>query len=290
MFHQLTLQAQIKVSEDFEPFYDGLYQAFVKWSPGDAFSLSAGRVDFLFDGLERSISSTKIVTFERGLLVNQLLPREVVGVVVEGKPGELAYRAGILSGSIEEEFTEFKGGVGVIAGLGYKLPLFYETGSVHLDYLFNDGNASNSALKPYDQVFSLWHQGQAGPFGLGVDLTWGHGLGARPAVFGVTVLPTYVFAKDVIRKGDALQAVLRYQFATSDGNNGLQLPERYEAEVIPGGFGDRYHAVYAGLNYLIFGDRLKLMTGAEYSLMHDSAHDGGEFDGLTYLVGMRVYF
>jgi len=290
LFHQLTLQAQIKVSHDFEPFYDGLYQAFVEWSPRDAFSLSLGRVDFLFDGLERSVSSTKIVTFERGLLVNQLLPGEVVGAVVEGKPGAFTYRAGVFSGSIEEEFTEFKGGVGAFAGVGNQLPLFYETGSLHLDYLFNNGNPSNNALEPYDHVVSLWHQGQAGPFGLGVDLTWGHGLGARPAVFGVTVLPTYVFAKDVIRKGDALQAVLRYQFATSDGDNGLQLQERYEQEVVPGGLGDSYHAVYAGLNYLIFGDRLKLMTGVEYSAMHDSAHDGGEFDGWTYHAGLRVYF
>ncbi len=46
----------------------------------------------------------------------------------------------------------------------------------------------------------------------------------------------------------------------------------------------------AGINYLLFGDRLKLMTGAEYSVMHDSAHDGGEFDGWTYLVGARVHF
>jgi hypothetical protein len=290
LFHQFTVQAQIKVSESFDPFYDGLYQAFVEWTPNEAVSLRLGRVDFLFNGLERSVSSTKIVTFERGLLVNQVMPREVVGALVEGKPGDFSYRAGIFSGSIEEEFTEFKGGVGVVAGVGYKLPLFYETGSLHLDYLFNDGNPSNNALEPYDHVFSLWHQGQAGPFGLGVDLTWGHGVDARPAVFGVTVLPTYVFAKDVIRKGDAFQAALRYQFAVSDGDNGLQLQQRYEQEVVPAGFGDRYQAVYAGINYLIFGDRLKLMTGAEYSVMHDSAHDGGEYHGLTYLVGMRLYF
>ena len=47
LFHNFTVQAQIKISEDFDPFYDGLYQAFVKWSPGEAFSLAAGRMDFL---------------------------------------------------------------------------------------------------------------------------------------------------------------------------------------------------------------------------------------------------
>jgi hypothetical protein len=68
------------------------------------------------------------------------------------------------------------------------------------------------------------------------------------------------------------------------------LQSRYEQEVVPDGFGDRYQAVDAGINYLIFGDRLKLMTGGEYSVMHDSAHDGGESDGWTYVAGVRVYF
>ena len=121
-----------------------------------------------------------------------------------------------------------------MAGVGYNLPLFYAEGSLHLDYLYNNGNPSNNAFKPYDHILSLWHQGQSGPFGLGVDVTFGHGTG-RPheSVFGVTVLPTYVFAKNVIRKGDALQAALRYQYAVSDGDNGLQLQQRYEQEVVP---------------------------------------------------------
>jgi hypothetical protein len=59
---------------------------------------------------------------------------------------------------------------------------------------------------------------------------------------------------------------------------------------VPAGFDDRYQAVYAGINYLIFGNRLKLMAGAEHSEMLDSAHDGGEFSGWTCLAGVRVYF
>lgn len=290
LFHDFTVQAQMKFSEDFDPVYGGLFQAFVKWSPSEAFSLAAGRLDFLFGGLERGVSSTRLATFERGLLVNQLLPGEVVGVGAKAKSGEFSFRAGGFSGSIEREFTSFEGGFGATAGVGYDLPLFYKEGSLHLDYLYNNGNPSNNALEPYDHVVSLWHEGRAGPFALGLDLTWGHGLDARPAVFGITVLPTYVVAKHVLRKGDALQAVLRYQFAASDGDNGLQLQSRYEQDVVPGGFGDHYHAVYIGLNYLIFGDHFKLMTGAEYSLMHDSAHDGGAFAGWTYLAGVRMFF
>jgi phosphate-selective porin OprO/OprP len=290
LFHDFTVQVQMKFSENFDPIYDGLYQAFVKWTPAEAFSLGAGRLDFLYAGLERTISSTKIPTFERGLLVNQLMPHEIVGAVAQGEAGVFSYRAGVLSGSIGQEFTSFEGGFGAVAGVGCELPLFFESGSLHLDYLYNNGNPANNALEPYDHVISLWHQAATGPFALGVDLTCGHGLDARPAVLGVTVLPTFVFAKNVIRKGDALQAAMRYQFAVSDGNNGLQLQSRYEQKVVPDGFGNRYQAVYAGINYLIFGDRFKLMGGAEYSLMHDSADDGGAFNGWTYLAGVRVYF
>jgi phosphate-selective porin OprO and OprP len=290
LFHDFTVQAQMKFSEDFDPIYDGLYQAFVKWSPDEAFSLSAGRVDFSFAGLERSISSTKIATFERGLLVNQLLPGEVVGTVAQGQSGDWSYRAGIFSGSIDQEFTSFAGGFGAVAGAGYQLPLFYANGSLHLDYLYNNGNPSNDAFEPYDHNLSLWHQGQSGPFSLGVDVTAGHGIEGRTSVLGVTVLPTCVFLKDLVRKGDALQAVLRYQYAVSDGDNGLQLQSRYEQEVVPGGVGNAYHAVYAGINYLIFGDRLKLMNGVEYSVMKDSALGHDSFNGWTFFSGVRVYF
>src|SRR5215471_11128413 len=125
------------------------------------------------------------------------------------------------------------------------------------------------------------------PFGMGADLTWAHGLGDRPAAFGITLLPTYVIAKNLLSKKDVLQAVLRYQFAASNKDNGLQLQQRYEQEIMSGGAGDHYHAIYGGINYLIFGDRLKLMTGVEYSTMHDSAHDGGAFNGWTYFAGVR---
>lgn len=290
LFRRFVVHGQMVISEDFDPFYNGLYQAFLKWSPGEAFSLSAGRLDFLFIGLERTVSSNKIATFERGLLANQIMPGEVVAAVMEWRPGEFSYRVGVFSGSIKQEFTSFEGGVGAVAGVSYDLPLFYESGSIHLDYLFNDGNPASNALRPYDHIVSLWHQGQKGPFGLGVDLTWADGLEARPPVFGLSALPTYDFLKGLIRKRDLLQAVLRYQFSASDGNNGLQLQNRYEREAAPGQFGDRYQAIYAGINYLVFGDRFKFMAGAEYSAMNDSANDGGDFAGWTFFAGMRVFF
>jgi hypothetical protein len=136
----------------------------------------------------------------------------------------------------------------------------------------------------------LWHQGRIGPFGLGVDLTAGHGLDGRKSVFGVVLLPTWVLKENLLRTGDSLVAVLRYQYAVSDGENGLQLQERYEEKVGPGGYGNAYQAIYAGLNYLIYGDRFKLMAGSEYAVMQDTADDGGSYRGWTHQAGVRVYF
>jgi phosphate-selective porin OprO and OprP len=290
LFHNLTLHGQIKISDDFNPVYNGLYQAFVRWSPSKKFTMSAGRLDFLFVGLERSISSTRIVTFERSLLTNQLLPHEVVGAVAQGKSGNLTWRTGVFSGNIEQEFTNFSGGFGAVADVGYELPLFYSEGSLHLEYLYNNGNPSDNALEPYNHVLSLWHQGRSGPLSLGTEIIAAHGLEGHRSVIGITVLPTLVLWKNVVFKGDALEAILRYHYAVSNGENGLYLQQRYEQKIVPGGAGDHYNALYGGINWLIYESRLKLMTGVEYSAMKDTAEDGGTYKGWTYLAGGRIYF
>lgn len=289
MFHEWKLHTQIKVAEDFSPFYDGIYQAYVEWNPNESFSARVGRVDFLYAGLERTVSSTRIRVFERGLLVNQVMPAEVVGVLVTGEANTVSYHAGIFSGSIEDEFTDFSGGVGAVVGIGWNLPLFYDEGGIHLDYLFNDGDSGNNALEPYDHIVSLWHRGSVGAFDVGVDFTWANGLESLPAAWSLTVLPTWVFAENLLRDGDALQAVFRYQLAGSDGDNGLQLQRRYEQEVASGVFGDRYQAWYAGLDYLVMGDRLKFMVGVECAEMDDRADEGGDFKGATWMAGVRMY-
>ena len=50
LFHDFTVQVQMKFGENLDPVYDGLYQAFVKWSPAEAFTLSVGRLDLTTPG------------------------------------------------------------------------------------------------------------------------------------------------------------------------------------------------------------------------------------------------
>ncbi len=288
---QYALDLQMHISDDFSPVYDGLYTASIKWSSSEKrFSAMLGRLDYVYTGLERSTSSKKIVTFERGQLVGQLMPGEVVGLYTQSKLNSLTINAGIYSGEIGDEFSDFSAGLAAGLGLSGELLLGYESGSLHLDYLYNDGDAQNTAFEPYQQIASLWHQGTRGAFSMSMDFTFGgQGLEGRPDVYGLTLIPSYDLLHDGWISGDKLQLAARYQIARSEGDNGLNIPRRYEREVVDGA-GDRYQATYLGLNYLLYGDRLKLMAGAEYANMDDEADDGGDFSGWTYLAGLRLYF
>src|SRR5262249_39653944 len=136
LYRHWTVELQMKSSEDLQPFYDGLYQAFVQWAPNDSLELTVGRLDCLFPGLERSTSSNRIVPVERGLVANQVTPAEAVGAFVEGRQRAWSYRGAVMSGTIDREFTDWSGGVGFSAGAGVDLPLLYAEGTLTLDYLY----------------------------------------------------------------------------------------------------------------------------------------------------------
>jgi len=291
LYDDYVIDIQMHINDSFSPVYDGLYTASLNWKPsGKKGSLILGRLDYVYTGLERSTSSKKLVTIERGLLAAQLMPGEVVGVHSETQMGGLSLRPAVYSGQIGDEFSDFSAGAAYGLGLSYPVSAFYDKGTFTLDVLYNDGNVSNNAFEPYRQIISIWHQGQKGRFRLGVDLTAGQGeFSGAPDVFGLTLIPTYDIADNVLLGGDRLQIATRYQYVASDGENGLSIPRRYEREVTVGK-GDRYDAIYLGLNYLIYGDRLKLMAGAEYAELRDRASDGGDYQGWTYLAGLRFYF
>ncbi len=288
---ELLFQAQMHVNADLSPVYKGLYVGFFKWAPKQKdISISLGRLDYVYTGLERTTSSKKMVTSERGLLVNQLMPGEVFGLYSKTKIGTHSVQAGLFTGSTKEEFGDFSSGQAVMLGIGHELPLFYDKGNLHLDYLYNDGDRDNSSFKPYRNVVSIWHQGSVGSYALGIDFTSGSGgLDGQSSVWGLTLLPTYELSQNLFIGGDALQLALRYQYAESDESNGLLLPKRYEQEVAIGG-GDNYQAFYLGLSYLLNSDKLKLMAGAEYAEMDDPINDGGDYQGWTYFAGLRLYF
>ena len=289
-FQNFTLQAQMFIKNDGGSLYGGLYEGFIKWSPDKVdFSLSIGRLDYLFTGFERSRSSKRINAIERGLLVNQVMPAEVVGAHLRGKEGRFSYHAGWFSRSIEEEFDDFNSGSATVVGIAYDTALFYEKGSLHLDYLHSPGQPGDNAFRPYRHVASLWHHGESGRLKMGVDLTVAQPLESGGHVFGLTIEPSWVLTNELFGNNDPLQVVMRYQYATSSRDNGLTLQRRYEQKVTTGE-GDNYNAVYTGLNYFLYGHKLKLMAGGEYAHMKDDAKDGGKYSGWTWFGAVRLYF
>jgi phosphate-selective porin OprO/OprP len=298
LFKQFTLEAQISLNDDFDPVYESLYDAYIKWENFEKnFTISTGRLDYVYTGMERSTSSKKIKTMERALLVNQIMPGEVVGIYTTGNNDALSYQTGVFSGSIEDKFTSFEGGFGVLLGVGNEMPLFYKNGTIHLDYLYNNGDENNNAFKPYEHIVSLWHQGQKGPIGIDIDLTVASGVDDQSDVFGLTLLPTYDFVHNLIITDDKLQLALRYHYASSSDKHGLVFNKRYEQEVASGK-GDSYNSYYLGLNYYIYQQKLKLMAGVEYFDMADVAYDdeinsidsSRSIDGWEFITGVRLYF
>jgi len=298
LFQQFTLEVQININDDFDPVYAGLYDAFIQWkNKANSFAVSLGRLDYVYTGLERSTSSKKIKTMERGLVVNQVMPGEVIGLYARGQFAGLEYQAGLFSGSIADEFTHFDGDFAALVGFSRELPLFYRQGTLHLDYLFNNGHADNNAFKPYRHIVSLWHEGQWGPLAMGFDLTAAHGVGGQSDLLGLTLLPSCDLADNLLIPKDKLQLALRYHFAASEDDYGLGFSKRYEQKVASGR-GDTYNAFYLGLNYYIYGQKLKLMAGAQYFDMAGVGSDETEvtdsaqrsIDGWEFISGVRLYF
>ena len=148
-----------------------------------------------------------------------------------------------------------------------------------------------------------------GRFGLTTDILYGFGFegtvdqaGVAKAinqsdVFGVSLIPSYYVA-------DGLQLVGRFQWATggdatpkngsTPASSNLGLPGRYE-KWAPNTIqnGETYTSFYLGLNYYIYGHKLKLMNGIEYSIMDGGLAKKGQtssYDGYTFYSGLRFSF
>ena len=222
------------------------------------------------------------------------------------------YEAAVYGNDQVREFSNFDGGAIMFGKIGYD----YSAES-HLDsaiatfrYMHNtapgfksaeiDSNYSAPTSPSFGDSIALTNDIIQGRFGLTTDLLYGFGfegkadqagaskLVKQSDVFGINIIPSYFIA-------DGLQLVTRFQFATSDDNNGFKgipLQGRYEqysptfkGKIDTKRTGDTYASVYAGLNYYLYGHKLKIMNGVEYSHL-----GGGDYDGYTFLSGLRMSF
>ena len=294
------LEGQLDLDPDFDSdggpdilpgFAKQIYDLYLTYAPSDAFNLSIGKTKTKFTR-EQEISSKEILTIERSLLANALYPGELTGIWVSGKGiGEhWLYELGLFSNERATGFTSLSSDNGelILAKVGYDYSaaagLDSAVAGLHLMHNTEPGvETGNYGRSPrYSNSVSLNNDIVHGRFGLTSEVVWADGDVGQSDVFGVSLIPSYFIA-------DQLQLVGRLQFATSSDPNGLSLPGRYEA-VIPGDDkGDEYLSGYLGLNYYLYGHKLKLMTGVEYSAM-DGNGPSGDYDGWTAFAGLRFFF
>lgn len=284
---RIEIRLDAQSNDEWDPFYDRLVDAYIKWKPSDNFSLTIGRQKpqiGYFDWLQ---STNTQPTFERSQIFNQLRVDRASGAVLEGRAGHFTWQTGVYSNDVNREFGDFEGGVSFGAGAGYDFKDVWglDKADWRLDWLHSDHDSIDSVLNRYDDIFSTTLWVKRGPWNLVTEAFFAGGETAQD-VFGIFVQPTY----DLLPK--KLQLVGRYTFSTGDGPDSVFAQTRYERSapgLTGGGKGENYHAGYLGLQYFIFGDRLKLLAGAEYARL-DGGGNGGDFDGLTVLTGIRLSF
>jgi hypothetical protein len=202
---------------------------------------------------------------------------------------KFTWQAGLYSNDINEEFGNFDGGFSVTAGLGYDFKHLLDTEKAdwRLDWLHSEIEAQDTVLNRYADIVSSTFWLKEGHWGLVAEGFYGTGGQGKDAdVFGFYLQPTY----DLLPK--RLQLVGRYSFSTGDGADGAVAQSRYERlapDLTGSGRGETYHAGYLGLQYFLHGDKLKLLAGAEYASL-DGGGNGGDYEGITYLTGLRFSF
>ena len=291
LFNQFDIRLDAQSSDGFDPFYNGLVDAYIKWRPSKAFNLTVGRQKPQIAYYDFLQSTNNQPTFERSQIFNQLRVDRFVGAVIDGKIGNFTYQVNGGNNQVDYEFGQLEGGWSYGAGIGYDFSklLGVKKADWRFDWLHSDIDfAEDTVLNRYENIFTntLWIQD--GRFGFVAELFYAEGAVdlSYGDVFGFYIQPTF----DIIP--DRLQLVGRYSFSKGDGANSVVAQSRYERaapQLTGSGRGETYIAGYLGIQYFIYGDKLKVLAGLEYASV-DGGGNGGDYDGVTYLTGVRFSF
>ncbi len=283
--------------------YKNIFDVFLTYAPSPQFQISIGKQEAK-GNRENEISSREIVTIERSLAANMISPGSLTGIWANGDgiAGNWAYEAGIYGNDEAREFSDFHGGLITITKLGYDYSkaVGADSAMVALRHLHNTEpgyrsnrvreNYSSSSSPPYTDSLALSNDITFGKFRLMTEVLYGFGdsdLNQSDFV-ALDVIPTYHFTPE-------LELVTRLQLINSINPDGVGIQSRYEGvspetdpatgKRISDAKGNTYFSTYVGLNYYIYGQKLKLMNGLEYSHL-----GGGDYNGTTFFSAMRFAF
>ncbi len=293
---KIEIRADFQSNDGFNDFYDGLVDAYIRWKPTSSLSFTLGKMKPLIGQYDFLESTNTQPTFERSQIFNQLGVNRATGFTAEGSLDEFSWRAGIYSNDTptntggsgafgDGEFGDLNGGISTTLGVGYDLKeiLHTEKADIHLDWLHSEREAGDFVLARYDDIvsatFAVKQEAAAIVF---ESFFAAGGDGDDSDVYGFYVQPTY----DIIPK--KLQLVGRYSYANSAGPLGVIAQSRYEKPIATGGArGDNYNSFYGGVQYFIYGDKLKVLAGAEWAQLKGN---GEAYQGTTLLTGIRFSF
>jgi len=282
--NDFEFEGQFNINPDEGRFVEDVENIEIAWEPNDELYVIVGKTKPKITR-EYSTSSKRIKTVERSQMVNQTVPDKIGGLIVGYQFSDpLFAEVGAYADTNTDDWSlPFDGdsNLAVSARIGYDLN---ENTELRFDYFYADGAGEGGGVEEYDNIFSWNSQSDWDRFHLVTDLIYATGVEAPRYTdsFSVVIMPYY----DIT---DKLEGVFRYTYSTADGDQGVDLQSRYEDDVASlGTRGDNYHAFYAGLNYYICKDKLKLMTGVEYATM-DRPHTSS-YDSWTYFAAVRLYY
>ena len=150
------------------------------------------------------------------------------------------------------------------------------------DQVFNNSGNDYVTGVSMNNAAAAYFDYQNGSFGLVTQLGYGNGINTKGDIYELMIMPTYLITKQ-------LEVVLRYQLGLASRDNGITTLNRQEKTI--GKFtGDTDNLVYLGLNYYIYGQKLKLMAGEQYDNLSGGSGAKAGFEGWTSLVGLRMFF
>ncbi len=301
--HDLKLTASINIADGsggvsnhgltYGPFFDDWDELNLEWAPSEDFYILVGKAKQKIT-IENETSSNNILTIERSPIVSSVISNKPWGVAVGFKALGLDHEIGgwVAGGDRDStgdryDWADFDSRGSFTYRTSFDLN---EATEIHFDYQYTNnsgglvnprGTADTNLGANFEHVVALGSKSEFGDFGLITDLIFaanGNDVGdLLPAGYdswGLVILPYYNIT-------DKLQLVARYAYM-SEGRE--QRPQRY---TLPRQSVENYHTFYAGLNYYICGNNLKLMAGYEYAT-GERYLNRGDIDTSSWILAVRT--
>jgi phosphate-selective porin OprO/OprP len=249
-------------------------------------------------GGEWHTSSTKIKTVERSAIANKIWPDDTEasnpnGFWLAGGGRSLKFNAGVFSTETSEGLAGWESGAIYYADVVAELPNSHT--EIIVDGFYQDVSSGDEVLADgLEWASSLSLAYNPDLWYLLLNAVYGNnGSQDDPEreddFWGVVILPSCYIWKD------RLEGVMRYEYMGAENPRGASINSRYAGRAAKkddivldeGGRGDRQQSIYLGINYYIYGHRMKVMSGIEYEEM--KSRSDSVYDGWTVYAAFRTY-